>query len=243
MELEFLEGGEPPKDEVQPVETPPVEAAPTVETPEPTAEKPAPVRGPDGKFAKKEPEEPVMVPLKALHETRDEVKALKAQLDAFNKPREQTPQQAPDIFEDPDGFRNHMQSEMQRQILNTTLNLSEEMVTQQVGADTVELAKQWGTQAFQANPGLYQSFIQQRNPYGFLVAEYQKQTMISQIGNDPKEIQAFLAWKQAQQASPAQVATPQPQRPTGSIATAPSAGGAQHQATGPGVAFDEHFRN
>jgi hypothetical protein len=242
MELEFLDGGEPPKEEVAP-EAPAAEA-PAAEVPEQSEpeEKPERPRGPDGKFAKKEVEEPVMVPLKALHETRDEVKALKAELDRLRVPQ-QPQQQAPDIFEDPEGFQNHLSSQMNMAVLNATLNLSEELTTQSVGAETVEQAKQWATTAFQSNPALYQSFISQRNPYGFLVSEYQRQQMLSQIGEDPKEIQAYLAWKQAQQAQPAETPSPQPVvRPTGSIASAPSAGGMQHQAVGPGVAFDEIFR-
>jgi hypothetical protein len=87
MDLDFLDGGEEPKAEVQPVETPeaPVETTPEA-TPEPvaeTVEQKGPVRGPDGKFAKKD-EEPVMVPLAALHETRDKVKDLEARLRALS---------------------------------------------------------------------------------------------------------------------------------------------------------------
>lgn len=241
MELEFLDGEESPKAEVAPeakVEAPvapePVAEAPTEPTAE--AEKPTPHRGPDGKFAKKEADEPVMVPLKALHETRDEVKALKAQLESLRQPQPEVP----DMFADPEGYQAHQRSELQNAILNERLNLSEEIASQQYGEDAIEQAKQWGMQAFQANPALYQSFISQRNPYGFLVAEHRRQSMLSQLGSDPKQIEAFLAWQQAQQAPAAAPAAPtQPvERPTGSIASAPSAGGVQHIATGPGVAFD-----
>jgi hypothetical protein len=244
--LEFLDAGQPANGEVAPTpqaEAPTQEAAPvTGEQPtEPVAEtaeqKATRERDERGRFKAKEADEPVMVPLKALHETRDEVKALKAQLEALNRPQQEP--QVPDMFADPEGYQAYLAHSVRETVLNQTLNISEEMTRQQAGDEIVNEATEWARQAFQANPAFYQSFIQQRNPYGFLISEYRRQQAFSQIG-DPKEIEAFLAWKQAQSAAPQPGATPQPQpqRPTGSIASAPSAGGAQHIATGPGVAFD-----
>ena len=188
------------------------EAAPVAEvTPaEPVAAEPAETeeqkatreRDERGRFKAKEAEEPVMVPLKALHETRDEVKALKAQLESLRQPQPEVP----DMFADPEGYQAHQRSELQNAILNERLNLSEELAVDKHGEEAVEQAKQWGLAAFQANPALYQSFISQRNPYGFLVNEYRKQSMLSQL--DPKEFDAFLAWKEAQKAPAAPVAAP-----------------------------------
>jgi hypothetical protein len=241
--LEFLDAGEPANGEVAP--TPQAEA-PTQEEPaagqatEPeTAEQKATrERDERGRFKAKEADEPVMVPLKALHETRDQVQQLKAELDRMRQPIQQQPQ-VPDMFEDPEGYQAHLAQSLQATVFNQTLNISEEMTRQQVGNELVDGATAWARQVFQANPTFYQVFAQQRNPYGFLIGEYRRQQALSQIGGDPKEIEAFLAWKQAQTAQQPG-ATPQPQsrRPTGSIASAPSAGGAQHIATGPGVAFD-----
>jgi hypothetical protein len=245
--LEFLDAGEPANGEVAP--TPQAEAPSetvteaTAETPvAPETEQKGPTRGPDGKFAKKEAEEPVMVPLKALHETRDEVRSLKAQLDALNRPQTQQQPQVPDMFEDPEGYQAHLANQVQQTIFNQTLNISEEMTRQAVGGELVDQATEWARQVFSVNPAAHQIFASQRNPYGWLVSEYQRQLAMSQIGTDPKQIEAFLAWQQAQKAQPAATPQPQPQRPTGSIATAVSAGGAQHTAMGPGVAFDNVIR-
>jgi hypothetical protein len=234
--LDFLDAGEPVNGDVAP--TPQAEApSETVteaaaETPAaPEAEQKGPSRGPDGKFAKKD--EPVMVPLAALHEARDELRALKARMEQLSQPQQQA-SPVPDIFENPEGFTGHIQSQIAQATLNTTLNISEEITRQSAGSETVD-----------QDPALYQQFLSQRNPYGWLVSEYQRQSAMSQIGSDPKQIEAFLAWQQAQQAQPQPAATaapPQPQRPTGSIASAVSAGGAQHTAMGPGVAFDNVIR-
>jgi hypothetical protein len=226
---EFLAG----KPEAAEAVTPEVEAAPVVEaveTAEPEGETKAErPRGPDGKFAKKD--EPVMVPLQALHETRDELKALKAELEQLRQPKPQAPDVAPDIFENPDGFTGHIQNQIAQATLNTTLNLSEEITRQSAGSEVVDQAQEWGKQAFASNPALYQQMIQQRNPYGFLVEQYKKAQIVSQLDSDPSQIQAFLEWRDSQskaQAQP-QVTPPEPAIPT-TLADAQSARGAS--ATG-----------
>lgn len=238
--IDFLDGAEAPKGEAVPetVEAPVVETtqeAPVEATPE---EKPAQPRAADGKFAKKVDDEPVMVPLKALQEVRDELKQLKAE-----QPRQQPQQQqVPDVYEDPEGYQNYIAQTVNQATLNATLNLSEELTRQSAGDEIVEAATEWAKTQFQTNPALYNQFISQRNPYGFIVAQYQKEQTFQKLGNDPKQIEAFLAWQAAQQtlqAAPAAQPTP---TPTASIASAPSAGGHQQVATGAGVAFSEFIK-
>jgi hypothetical protein len=248
--LEFLDGAEAPNGEA--VSETPVVEAPVAETPaveeqpaeQETAEQKATrERDERGRFKAKEAEEPVMVPLKALHETRDELKALKAQLEAIQQPQQPQQSKVPDIFEDPEGFVAHQNAQLHAATLNTTLNISEEMTRAAVGQEAVNEAQAWGAQAFAQNPGLYQQFVSQRNPYGFLVEQYRKATAVAKLGDDPAEIEAFLAWKQSQQGAPPPAqATPQQPTPPPSIAAAPSAGGMQHIASGPGAAFDNFIK-
>jgi hypothetical protein len=257
MELEFLDGGEPPKDEVQPEQK--EEARPQPEAPKDEI----PPRDESGKFKAREQEiptaqpatppvvpegtpkeEPIMVPLAALHETRDKVKALEAQLEQFRpRPQPQQPVAIPDPLDDPEGYHLFQEQRVQQAIFNNTLNISEEMARGTHGDELVNAAQQWAQQQFAANPALYAEFSQQRNPYGYIVQQYQRQQMLSRLGGDPKEIEAYLAWKQAsaatQQQPAAPAANPATPAPPRSIVDAPSAGGVQHTASGPGVAFDE----
>ena len=258
MDLEFLDGADAPEPKVVP-EAP--AAAPAEAPAEETAEqKETRQRDEHGRFKAKEevplaptPEaQPEVlatptpqaapegyVPLAALLETRDKLKALEAQMPKPQATPTPSIGPAPDMFDDPDGY----QSWQQQQIVNATLNLSEEMTRDKFGDDLVDAAKAWATQEMQTRPGFAQEVLSQRNPYGYAVKQYQKQQSLTQLGDDPKEIEAFLAWKQAQSAQPgAPVPTPQPERPPQSIASAPSAGGMQHQAVGPGVAFDDTIR-
>lgn len=252
--LDFLDGGEPPIADAQPqepqVEEPvaaaePVEEQPQeapTETPEQAA---ARVRDEKGRFTKKEPTEPpVMVPLQALHETRDEVKALKQQLEAMKQPQQAADTETvPDIFENPEGYQAHIQSQMTAALLDTRLNLSEEMVRQSAGDEVVNAAQEWAKQVLPVNAAFAQAFYSQRNPYGFLVEQYKQQSLVSQLTNDPKQIEAFLAWQQQGQAQPAQATEQQPSpTPPRSIASATSAGGVSHIASGPGVAFGEFIK-
>ena len=247
--LDFLDSPEGENAETQPVETVETEEAqpqPEAETPQeeqPKAEEsPSRERDEKGRFKPKEEQKdgPVMVPLSALHETRDKVKALEAQLAQFSQPQQQ-PQPVPDVFENPDGFYQHIQQQIAQTALNDRLNLSEEMTRQAAGDETVNAAQEWGRQQFAANPALAQQFYQQRNPYGFLVQQYQRQQALETLGDDPKEIEAFKAWKAAQAQIQQQPNTETPTPPK-SIASATSAGGLQNIATGPTVAFDNVFR-
>lgn len=242
--LDFLDGSEEPNVDVhaeETVETPEVEAPEAEAQPEAepeTAERP---RDEHGRFARKEEPkpEPIMVPLAALHETRDELKQLKAQLEQFQQPRQQQ-QALPDPVEDPEGYAAYQNASVQQAVLNTRLDLSEEMTRTAIGDELVDQARDWGLAQFRSNPAFQAEVLRQRNPYGYLVKEYQRQTALAKIG-DPAEIDAFLAWKQAQEATQQAAPTAETPIPPRSIASAPSAGGVQHQAVGAGVAFDNIF--
>lgn len=220
--LDELNGSPEPNEGTQTQEAtePQAETAEATEAPE--TEKPAQPRGPDGKFAKKETDEPIMVPLAALHETRDELKALKARLEG-SQPKPEAPT-VPDIFENPEGYQSHIQTQISQALTNERLNLSEELVRQSAGDEAVNAAQEWAKQQFHSNPALAQQFYSQRNPYGFLVKEYQRQQALASL-EDPKELEEFRAWK-AQKANPAQApapaAAPAPAIPT-TLADAQSA--------------------
>lgn len=210
--LENLISGQPEDGEAAPTpkaEAPAAEAAPptpdTAEAPvdETAEQKASRERDERGRFKAKDADEPVMVPLKALHETRDQVQQLRAELNQLRQPQQQTQAQpVPDIFEDPEGFVDYQNRQLHAVTLNTTLNISEEMTRKADGQETVDEAQKWGAQAFTANPAFYQQFLQQRNPYGFLVEHYKRASTFAKLGDDPSQIEAFLTWKQAQQGTP-----------------------------------------
>lgn len=234
--LAFLDNEDTPvvPDAVEPVAETPTE--PVAEQPE---AKPEPARDENGRFKPKAEEpkpEPVMVPLQALHETRDEVKALRAKLEQLQQPQEQP--KSPDIFEDPEGYQAHLSSQFEQKLYQQTLAISQRFAEQQHGKEAVDQALAWGVERCNADPHFNAQVKSSPDPVGFAIEQYRRDQIASQV--DLSEFQKFQAWQAAQAATqPAPVAeTPPPPR---SLASLPSSGGAAHVPTGPGQAFDTLF--
>ena len=211
---DFLDGSKEPVEETQPkeveAEAAPVTEEPIAETPEETdAEKAQRERDEKGRFKAKEEKvtpPPGFVPVAALQELREEIRALKAP--APQPEAEASP--VPDIFEDPEGYSTHLQNQIGQIALDTRLNLSEELVRQSAGDEAVNAAQEWGKQQLTTNPAFAQAFYSNRNPYAFLVEQHKKATVYAKLGDDPSEIEAYLAWKQAKDAPPAPAPVPVP---------------------------------
>lgn len=239
--LDFLDGEESPIEEprVEEAEAPEpvVEAVPVepVEPAEPVLTVTAPV-------APSQPE-PGFVPIAVVLDTRDKLKAAEAELAQYRA--QQQPQQVPDPIEDPEGSAAYQQALTQQAVLNSKLDISEDLARDKHGDATVDAAKDWALQKFSQSPAYQAEVLSQRNPYAYVVKEYQKEQTLQKLGT-PDDIDGYLAWKAAQtqlQQQAAEAAPSQPTMPTRSIASATSAGGVSHVATGPGVAFGDAFGN
>ncbi|SLK03821.1 hypothetical protein [Novosphingobium mathurense] len=230
--------------------------------PEPVAEaveeapKEEPARDETGKFRAKEPatevqqpqvqpeirtEQP-MVPLAALHEVRDELKAFKAEAERYRQ--QQQPQQEatpPDMFEDPEGWQAYQQQQFQGQLYSQRLEMSRRFAVQQHGEEVVNTAVEWARSKCDADPYFNQMVANSPDPVGFAYQQYQRDQIASNV--DASEYEQFRAWKQAQAQVAAQTPSPAPApKPPKSIVSDPSAGGVQHTATGQTAVFDEEFK-
>jgi hypothetical protein len=241
--LPFLETEEP----AEVIETPTQEPAQAETAQQPTeaepVEKPERPRGPDGKFLPKEETtkpEPVMVPIAALHETRDKVRDLEAKLQQMQPPQEPQ-QQVPDIFEDPKGYQEFQDQKLQTLLYQERYRFSERLAVNQYGQDAVKNAVEWAAQRAQQDPHFNAQAFSNPDPVGFAVEQYKRDQVASQV--DLSEFEKFKAW-QAAQAETQQPIQQQPQNaPPASIASLPSSGGADHTPVGPGQAFDSLFRS
>lgn len=178
---------------------------------------------------------PIMVPLAALQEVRDELKTVKARLAEEPMPE---PQPMPDVIEDPEAFTQAVNSNVQTQIHSVKLAISRKFAEQAHGADLTNTALEWGKQRCAEDPVFNMQVMQHEDPVGFAVQQYQREQIASQV--TPSEFEQFKAWQAAQ----AQV-TPQQQQPVEvpkTIAGSPSAGGVQHIALGQGAIFDDFFQ-
>jgi hypothetical protein len=223
--VEADNANEPVTDEPAPepvVETPPAPAEPA--QPAPAAEPANPLTPP---VVDVKPD-PGFVPITAMLDERDKRKGLEAEIARL---REQQPQpQAqpiPDPLDDPEGFANYQTSAAHSAALNVKLDMSEEFVRQQKGDELVDKARDWALEQFQNRPGFQQQVFGQRNPYGYIVQQYEREQIASTVTAD--DFAQFQAWKQAQAqlttqtAAPA--ASPSPAIPPRSLASAASAGG------------------
>ena len=207
--------------------------------PEPVAETPAAPAEPEQPAPGEEPANPLtppvieakpdpgFVPITVVLDERDKRKQLEAELAQFRAQQQQPqPVQVPDMLDDPEGYAQHQAQFVQNAALNVKLDMSEEFARQQHGDEIVDKAREWALQQFQRRPGFQQEVFGQRNPYGYVVQQFQREQIASSVTAD--DFAQFQAWKQAQaqlsqQAAPA--APTAPAIPPRSLASAPAAGG------------------
>lgn len=170
-DLDQILGGEP-ADAPEPAqqEAPQVEADPVAEPP---AEEPVAQEEPA------KPEEPVMVPLSALQELRQELKQLKQVQHQAAQPK---PQPAPDMFEDPEGYRAYVERNVSNGMTRAKLEMSRFMAEREFGAETVEAAYEY----FNQHPDQSQALLNHPSPFHAAVDVYNRQRVAQEIGNDPE---------------------------------------------------------
>lgn len=216
-----------------PVEEPKEEKAETLELteeapPEPVQDPPAEQPEP----AQPEPKpEPQNVPLAAHLDERERRQAAEARAKAAEErlAAQQQPQQVPDMFEDPDGYSAYQDQKVQAALYQANLRWSERIATSEHGKETVAEAKKWGIERCETDPYFNAKVGSSEDPVGFVVMEWKREQIASQVS--PDDFAQFQAWKQAQ----AQLQAPAPDNPAPptsprtppprSLASAPSAGG------------------
>lgn len=146
----------------EPLEVAEVEPTPEPETPEPEQEPLA--RELHGIKA-------------ALTEARSELRELK------NAQPRPAPQPAPDMYDDPEGYRAHQEQQYRVREQNLRLDMSEELARQAHGDDVVDAA----FEALKAtnDPTISASIMQARSPWGEVVKWHKAHKVQSEIGSDP----------------------------------------------------------
>lgn len=222
MDDDFLDAIEDDNEAETTVTTPVeivVEAKPAepVQTVQPAAETPL-----DLTPAMEAKPEPQTAPISALLDERDKRKQAEAELARLREWQQaQQPQEEPDPFEDPQAYRAHERALAANSALNVKLDLSEDLTRTAHGDELVDAAKEWALRKFSENPGFQQQVVGQRNPYGYVVKEYQRDQIASQVS--PDDYAQFQAWRAAQTAIEAPSITSR-SIPPRSLASAPSAG-------------------
>lgn len=187
-----------------------------------------------------EPErpEPGHVPIQALLDEREKRKSERQQREALERQlrdlqtQQQTNNHAPDLYDDPEGYAHHMQQQLAETEWKLRRDMSANFAKTAHGQEKLEAAIHWAGQ--KGDPYLQQRFVAAQDPYGLLVEEYNRDQLLTQIGNRSlddfvRQRAAELAGGSAQQPgapapNPQQAASP----PTRSLARAQGTAGAGH---------------
>ncbi len=179
--------------------------APTPE-PEPVAE-PEPVvdERPDRP-------DPGYVPIAAMMDERDKRKALEAEVARYRQQAEQQqPQNVPDPYDDPEGFRSYYDQQMENRLQQQRVDMSWHMAVQQHGAEAAEAAKNWALQKAQSDPMFAQqvegAMRTQPLPIDWVIQQHKRDALLTDIG-DPSKLDDWFAREAAKRGYAMQSAAP-----------------------------------
>lgn len=188
------------------------------------------------------------IPITALLDEREKRQRAERERDELKRLTEQPAQlpEPPDVY-DTEAYAKWQAEQTVTFVRSAQLDVQEDFAREKHGDEVVEQAKVWAEERVKANPAFFPQMMSQRNPWAYVVAEYQRDKLVGSI--DTSELEKFRQWQAAQTqlatetAAPAATPTPTPaaQSAPRSIVALPSAGGAAHVVTGDGTAFDSVF--
>jgi hypothetical protein len=119
-------------------------------------------------------------------------------------PQAQKPQ-PPDMFDDPEGYRNWQESQFEQRLQTQSLNVSETIARQQHGDEKIDTALEALRSA--ADQAAWQHILKDRHPYGALLKWHEKHQVMSQL-EEAGGLEALIAARVA--AATAQTPAPTP---------------------------------
>lgn len=155
---------------------------------------------------------------------RAELERLRSGPQTQPQQRPQQPSAIPDPVDDPQGYHEYVvgqvRAEQSRFQLETKLNLSERFAVQQHGRESFEECQAW----LSTKPELADWCVMQADPWGAAFAQYQRERIAEEIGDDPKAYEQRLREKIMAELQAAQGAPPStsPASMTATRATPPA---------------------
>ena len=178
------------------------------------------------------------VPLTALLDEREKRQKLERELEQLRQqaqPQAPQPTQIPDPYEDPAGYQQYVQAQIDQRSFAATAEISGRFAEQKYGKETVEEAVRWAQEQGAKDPTLGQRVRASNDPVGFVVEQFQREQFWQKYQSDPSSFTQATS----QTAAPQMVApvTTKPTAPPRSLAAAPGAGGG-HQSIPDGSVLD-----
>lgn len=202
---------------------------PTAAEPAPAAAAPAaePTPAPAAEPA------PQHVPLATFLDVRDKLNDAERRARDLQTWREQqeaaSRRPRPSRDEDPEAYEAHQRQTIDDSMFAMRRDFSRNFAVVTHGQEAVDAAFTWGVEKCDQDPHFNAKVRGHPDPVGFVVAEWRRDQVASKV--DPKEYDAFLAWKASggmtaapAPAAPGAPAPTAPVAPRASLAAAPSAG-------------------
>lgn len=222
-------------------EAPTPEPEPVIEPTPEVAEPVAPEPTPDPVAAPEAQDEARHVPLATFLDKRDEAKELKrrvAELEAQTAPKP-APVDMPDPIDDPHGFANWQQGQVQQALVAQRFEISDLMAKQTHGEEAVKTAAEWAMERAQSDPSFKMAYMQQPHPLDWIVREHKRSGLISEIGDNVDDWFTREAAKRGYaQAAPAAAAAPVAATPQPAVKPAVPPRSIASDATAPQAARD-----
>lgn len=218
----FGEAKSAPKEpEIKTVEAPAPEPP---KEPEPTAQKEAAEATPPTPVEAQQPPQDQLSPeeYRALKRVREEAKEAKMALEierlkAANYERElaqfkqqQTKEPTPDIYENPEGYRQHLEAQYDKRLTQMKLEQSEFLASRDYGADLVGEVKQW---AMQLDNARAEQLLSKPSPFHAAVEMFKQEKATAALKEHDYDLEKMKAkWLAEYQAQPpaAPLASPPP---------------------------------
>lgn len=169
------EGVEP--EAVEAVPEPAAETLSEAEQPQEVVTEPAPTNEPQHQRP-----EAGFVPIAAMMDERDKRRALEAELAQYRNQQAQ-PTNAPDPFDDPQGFAQYQTQHVEQRLTQERFAFSDRFARKEYGAEAVDTAVQWAQERAQQDPVFAASYMRESDPIDWIVQQHKRDSMISQIGN------------------------------------------------------------
>ena len=179
----------------------------------------APVREPNGRFAKqgeKEDESPASGEQQefegaatiAERRRRQEAEAKIAQMEQQlqQMQQRQQPQQEqqpldPDlIYTDPAAYTQNLTSQFQTALYRQSLAMSDRFARSQYGDEAVNAALEWGKKRCDEDDYFNRKVLASGDPVGYAIKEYQRDQIVSNV--TPDDFAEFQKWREQQAAQP-----------------------------------------
>jgi hypothetical protein len=132
--------------------------------------------------------QPGMVPIAALLDERDKRKAAEARI----KTQEAPQVVIPDPYDDPEGYYQHTQSQIDQSRVTQRFETSELIAKQAHGAEVVDAAATWAQEKAKADPSFAAMYMRESHPIEWIVQQHKRDGLYSQIPQDVTSLDEFI---------------------------------------------------